>query len=114
MVDSYELSNDKLTYTFTLRDGLKFHDGAPVRLGRSIASIDRWFALMAPARTPKPIIARLSAEVLEVLADPDVRARLNAQGLTIRGSSLEELGTATRAQLAKYARVMKEANIRND
>jgi tripartite-type tricarboxylate transporter receptor subunit TctC len=73
-----------------------------------------WFALMAPAHTPKPIIARLNAEVLKALADPDVRARLDAQGLTIRGSSPEELGTATRAQLAKYARVMKEANIRND
>jgi tripartite-type tricarboxylate transporter receptor subunit TctC len=73
-----------------------------------------WFALMAPAHTPKPIIARLNAEVLKALADPDVRARLDAQGLTIRGSSPEELGTATRAQLAKYARVMKEANIRNE
>src|SRR5437879_40648 len=73
-----------------------------------------WFALMAPARTPKPIIARLNEEVLKALADPDVRERLNAQGLTIRGSSPEELGSATRAQLAKYARVMKEANIRND
>jgi tripartite-type tricarboxylate transporter receptor subunit TctC len=73
-----------------------------------------WFALMAPARTPKPIIARLNAEVLKALADPDVRTRLDAQGLTIRGSSPDELGIATRAQLAKYARVMKEANIRND
>jgi tripartite-type tricarboxylate transporter receptor subunit TctC len=73
-----------------------------------------WFALMAPAHTPKPIIARLNAEVIKALADPDVRTRLDAQGLTIRGSSPEELGTATRAQLAKYARVMKEANIRND
>ena len=73
-----------------------------------------WFALMAPARTPKPIVARLNEEVLKALADPEVRERLNAQGLTIRGSSPEELGTATRAQLAKYARVMKEANIKND
>jgi tripartite-type tricarboxylate transporter receptor subunit TctC len=69
---------------------------------------------MAPAHTPKPIIARLNAEVLKALADPDVRERLDAQGLTIRGSSAEELGTATRAQLAKYARVMKDANIKND
>jgi tripartite-type tricarboxylate transporter receptor subunit TctC len=73
-----------------------------------------WFALMAPAHTPKPIIARLYEEVQKALADPDVRERLNAQGLTIRGSTPEELGTATRAQLAKYARVMKEANIKND
>ena len=73
-----------------------------------------WFALVAPARTPKPIIARLYEEVQKALTDPDVRARLDAQGLTVRGTSPEELGTATRAQLAKYARVMKEANIRND
>ena len=50
-----------------------------------------WFALMAPARTPKPIIARLNAEVQKALADPDVRSRLDAQGLTVRGSSPEEL-----------------------
>ena len=73
-----------------------------------------WFAIMAPARTPKPIIARLNEEVQKALADPDVRERLSAQGLTIRGSTPEELGTATRAQLAKYARVMKDANIKND
>jgi peptide/nickel transport system substrate-binding protein len=42
MVDKYELSADKLTYTFTLRDGLKFHDGAPVKSADCIASIDRW------------------------------------------------------------------------
>jgi tripartite-type tricarboxylate transporter receptor subunit TctC len=73
-----------------------------------------WFAIMAPARTPKPIIARLNEEVQKALADPDVRERLNAQGLTMRGSTPEELGAATRAQLAKYARVMKDANIKND
>ena len=73
-----------------------------------------WFALLAPARTPKAIVTRLNEEVLKALADPDVRERFTAQGLTIRGSSPDELGVATRAQLAKYARVMKEANIRND
>src|SRR6476660_1320056 len=38
MVDKYELSGDKLTYTFTLRDGLKFHAGKPVRSADCIAS----------------------------------------------------------------------------
>src|SRR3981189_1633225 len=42
MVDKYELSADRLTYTFTLRDGLKFHDGQPVRSADCIASIERW------------------------------------------------------------------------
>ncbi len=42
MLDKYELSGDRLTYTFTLRDGLKFHDGQPVRSADCIASIERW------------------------------------------------------------------------
>ncbi len=42
MVDKWELSKDKLTYTFTLRDGLKFHDGQPVRSADCIASLTRW------------------------------------------------------------------------
>jgi peptide/nickel transport system substrate-binding protein len=42
MVDKWEVSRDKLTYTFTLRDGLKFHDGQPVRSADCIASIERW------------------------------------------------------------------------
>ncbi|WP_341703774.1 ABC transporter substrate-binding protein [Ferrovibrio sp.] len=42
MVDSFKLSDDKLTYTFTLRDGLKFHNGAPVTPDDVIPSIKRW------------------------------------------------------------------------
>jgi peptide/nickel transport system substrate-binding protein len=42
MVEKHEVSGDKLTYTFTLRDGLKFHDGAPVTSADVIASLARW------------------------------------------------------------------------
>jgi peptide/nickel transport system substrate-binding protein len=42
MVDKWTISADKLTYTFTLRDGLKFHDGTPVRSADCVASIQRW------------------------------------------------------------------------
>lgn len=42
MVDKWDVSKDGLTYTFTLRDGLKFHDGQPVRSADCIASIERW------------------------------------------------------------------------
>ena len=44
MVDKYEVSADKLTYTFTLRDGLLWHDGKPVTAEDCIASIKRWGA----------------------------------------------------------------------
>jgi len=42
MVDKYEISEDKLVYTFTLRSGLKFHDGSPVTTRDVIASLQRW------------------------------------------------------------------------
>jgi tripartite-type tricarboxylate transporter receptor subunit TctC len=73
-----------------------------------------WFALLAPAGTPSEIVNRLNAEVLKALADPDVQSKLIAQGLTPRGSSAAELGTATRDQLNRYGRLFKQANIKAD
>ena len=73
-----------------------------------------WFAIMAPAGTPKDVVARLNAEVKKALADPEVRSKFDAQGLTIRGSSADELGSATRDQLAKYARLIKQAGITSE
>ena len=71
-----------------------------------------WFAMLAPAGTPKEIVARLNAEIVKALADPEIRDKLAAQGLTVRGTSADELGTATRAQLTRYAQLFKQANIR--
>ena len=73
-----------------------------------------WFAMLAPAGTPKEIVARLNAEVLKALADGDVRHKLEELGFAIRGSSPDELGSMTRDQLAKYARVIKEMGISNE
>src|SRR5437016_2752293 len=42
MVDRWSVSDDKLVYTFTLRNGLKWHDGQPVRAADCVASIERW------------------------------------------------------------------------
>lgn len=71
-----------------------------------------WFTIVAPAGTPKEIVARLNEAIVKALADPQVRERLNDQGLTPRGSSPDELATATRDQLARYARLFKEAGIK--
>jgi tripartite-type tricarboxylate transporter receptor subunit TctC len=70
-----------------------------------------WFTIMAPAGTPHDITHRLADEVKKALADPEVREKLNAQGLTPRGSTPEELGVATRAQLAKYGALIKQNGI---
>lgn len=70
-----------------------------------------WFAMLAPAGTPAPIIARLNDEVRKALADPDVQHRLEEQGLVLRGSSAEELRNLTREQFAKYAKLIQETGI---
>jgi peptide/nickel transport system substrate-binding protein len=51
MVDTWEVSPDKLTYTFKLRDGLKWHDGPPVTAKDCVASIRRWAAKDGMGRT---------------------------------------------------------------
>lgn len=73
-----------------------------------------WFTVMAPAGTPKEIVNRLHAEIVKALADPDVRAKLRDQGLTVRGTTPAELATATREQLARYARLFREAGIKGE
>jgi tripartite-type tricarboxylate transporter receptor subunit TctC len=73
-----------------------------------------WFAILAPAGTPKDIIARLNAEVLKAVGDPEVRHKLEDLGFSVRGTSPAELGGLTREQLAKYARVIKEMGITNE
>jgi tripartite-type tricarboxylate transporter receptor subunit TctC len=70
-----------------------------------------WFAVMAPAGTPKPILQYLSAEIAKALADPEVREKLTAQGLTPRGTSPDDLGKAMRAQLARYGDLIKQNGI---
>jgi tripartite-type tricarboxylate transporter receptor subunit TctC len=63
-----------------------------------------WFAMLAPAGTPKDIVARLNAEVLKAVGDPEVRHKLEDLGFSVRGTSSAELGVLTQQQLAKYAR----------
>ncbi|WP_081430573.1 Bug family tripartite tricarboxylate transporter substrate binding protein [Polaromonas sp. JS666] len=68
-----------------------------------------WFALMAPAGTPKAIVQTLHSEISKALADPEVREKLIGQGLTPRGTSPDELARDMRTQLARYGALIKQA-----
>src|SRR4029434_2897234 len=85
MVEGYDSSPDKLTYTFTLRDGLKWHDGAPVTAEDCVASLQRWgrvdgmgqklmdFTASIEATDPKTITLKLKEPyglVLESIGKP--------------------------------------------
>jgi tripartite-type tricarboxylate transporter receptor subunit TctC len=73
-----------------------------------------WFGIVAPAATPRDVIARLHTEIVKVLRMPDIKERLSAQGADPVGSSPEEFGAFMKSESAKWARVIKEANIRAD
>lgn len=73
-----------------------------------------WFAVMAPAGTPKAIVQTLHVEIAKALADPEVREKLIGLGLTPRGTSPDELAQAMRAQIARYGALIKQAGITAD
>ncbi len=73
-----------------------------------------WNAVFAPAGTPAPIIDKLSKALAAVLKEPDVNARLVALGAETIGSTPVELDSFRKVEMAKWARVAKENNIRLD
>ncbi len=70
-----------------------------------------WYALMAPVRTPEPVVRQLHDGVVRALSLPDVRAALQAQGAKPVGNSPAELAAVIAADTARWAKVIKEANI---
>jgi tripartite-type tricarboxylate transporter receptor subunit TctC len=73
-----------------------------------------WYAVLAPAGTPKTIIVKLNAEFLRVLRLPEMQERLAAQGVESIGSTPEQLAAHLRGELPKWARVVKAAGVRAD
>jgi tripartite-type tricarboxylate transporter receptor subunit TctC len=68
-----------------------------------------WFAMFAPANTPKPVIDRLNAEVLRVFKLPEVAERLKTLGLEAVLSSPDELAKYQATEIVKWAKVVKES-----
>ena len=72
-----------------------------------------WFALLAPAGTPKPIIDRMNTEVNEILADQAFKKKLADIGATPMGGSPVELANHLAAELEKWGVVIRAAGIKN-
>jgi len=71
-----------------------------------------WFAILAPAGTPAPIVARLNSEINKVIARDDVRATLGAQGLDTQQMSTDQLAAHIKSEIAKFSKIAKAANIK--
>ena len=73
-----------------------------------------WLGLMAPAATPKPLLERLSAEVKKVIHSPDVKENWGKQGAVPMDMSPEEFGKFVRADIAKWAKLVKDTGMKVD
>ena len=77
-------------------------------------AVDAWFALLAPAKTPPEIVARLHQDMSAVLAVPEVREQLAAQGLVVQTNSGAEMAALIRGDLARWRKVIADAKITAD
>ncbi len=75
---------------------------------------DIWFGFMVPAGTPREIVNRLNADLNRVVNLPEVRERLQAQFFSVRTSTPEEFGALIRSDVAKWGKLIREANIKAD
>ena len=71
-----------------------------------------WYGVMAPAATPREIVNKLATDINKSMREHDVKARLEQVGTQLRELSPEEFGAFMRSELSKYAKLVKDANIR--
>lgn len=76
--------------------------------------VSPWFAVFMPAATPKPIVARMNAALLEAMKQPDIKAKFETIGAEAIGSSPEELAVHLNGELARWGKLITERNIKSD
>ena len=76
--------------------------------------IDDWVGLLAPAKTPKPIITKLNQALNEILNSPEGKARLLAMGITPSPGSPEKFGEQIKGDLIRFAPIVKAAHIKSE
>jgi tripartite-type tricarboxylate transporter receptor subunit TctC len=77
-------------------------------------SLQTWHGVGAPAGTPKSIIDRISAEVAKLVAMPEARQKLDSQGFVPSYNNPEQTAALLKADIVKFARIIKTANIKSE
>lgn len=75
-------------------------------------SVDIWSGFVAPKGTPEKIIQKANADIVKVLAMKDVQAVFEAQGIEVRSGSAQEMASVIKNDTVRWAKVVKESNIR--
>lgn len=83
-------------------------------LGLPGAVVETWYGVFVPAGTPPEVVAKLNADFNSLLQLPEVRETMTKQGLAVAGGKPERLQELTKAELARWARVVDKAGIKAD
>ena len=86
----------------------------PTFAEEGIANFDvaNWYGVMAPAATPRELVTRLNGDINKAMQVPEVRARLEGVGTQMREQSAAEFDAYMKAEVAKYAKLVKDAGVR--
>lgn len=85
-----------------------------VEEGMTGFDVTNWYGVMAPAATPRELVARLNADINKAMRVPEVRERLEHVGTQLKEQSAAEFSAFMKAELVKYAKLVKDADIKID
>lgn len=74
-------------------------------------NIGTWFGVLAPAGTPKELVARLNAEMVKVIQSPEFKKRMDEIGVAPIGNSTDQMAQQIRAETDKFATLVKDAKV---
>jgi tripartite-type tricarboxylate transporter receptor subunit TctC len=77
-------------------------------------NIGTWFGVLAPAGTPKDIVAKLNTEMVKVIQSADFKKRMADIGADPIGNTSEQMATQIREETEKFAKLVKAANVTID
>lgn len=83
-------------------------------LGIKDYEVDSWYAMFAPAKTPRAIVERLQREISNVVQTPEIREKLLQQGADAVGGTSEALDAVVKAELVKWQSLVRDAKIKAD
>src|SRR5262245_34494169 len=73
--------------------------------------ITQWYGMLAPARTPQPVVGKLNKEIARLLHQPDVKEKLAADGADAVGNTPEQFGAHIKSEVTKYAKLVKQIGL---
>jgi tripartite-type tricarboxylate transporter receptor subunit TctC len=85
-----------------------------IEVGLKGFDMTNWYGIMAPAKTPRDVVMKLNTEANRIMALPDAKAKLEEAGTQLDPGTPEQFATFLHSEIAKYAKLVKAANVSLD